>query len=243
MPHGVPGSLTVRKVILNKRGADADHLREPQWGTPGKASAAHTRYENVTAPSRRLQMRRASAVLATPVSMSGAFWFCESDVQRTDASPTQAPQASNDIQTEGGAAVQVKASNASGENADVRAVAAEGVKGSGQTLPHLDQIQASFGSHDVTAARAHVGGKAAEAADVIGAHAYATGNDIAFAKSPDLHTAAHEAAHVVQQRAGVHLKGGVGQAGDQYEQNADAVADRVVAGQSAEDLLVGDASG
>jgi hypothetical protein len=58
-----------------------------------------------------------------------------------------------------------------------------------------------------------------------------------FDKSPDLHTAAHEAAHVVQQAQGVNLYGGVGEAGDSYERHADAVADRVVAGQSAADLL------
>ncbi|HZJ68368.1 MAG TPA: hypothetical protein VFD36_32930, partial [Kofleriaceae bacterium] len=67
---------------------------------------------------------------------------------------------------------------------------------------------------------------------------YATGSTVAFASpSPSLHTAAHEAAHVVQQRGGVQLAGGVGQAGDAYERHADAVADRVVAGASAEDLL------
>jgi hypothetical protein len=71
----------------------------------------------------------------------------------------------------------------------------------------------------------------------MGAEAYATGHHVVFAKEPDLHTAAHEAAHVVQQAKGVHLYGGVGQAGDAYEQNADAVADRVVRGESAEDLL------
>jgi hypothetical protein len=35
----------------------------------------------------------------------------------------------------------------------------------------------------------------------------------------------------------VNLYGGVGEAGDSYERHADAVADRVVAGQSAADLL------
>src|SRR6185503_888478 len=55
--------------------------------------------------------------------------------------------------------------------------------------------------------------------------------------APDLHTAAHEAAHVVQQRAGVQLKGGVGEAGDPYERHADAVASLVVQGASAESLL------
>jgi hypothetical protein len=41
----------------------------------------------------------------------------------------------------------------------------------------------------------------------------------------------------VQQRAGVMLAGGVGAAGDRYEQHADAVADAVVAGRSAEGML------
>jgi hypothetical protein len=42
---------------------------------------------------------------------------------------------------------------------------------------------------------------------------------------------------VVQQRAGVSLKGGVGEEGDPYERHADAVADAVVSGRSAEALL------
>lgn len=121
--------------------------------------------------------------------------------------------------------------------ADVQAIAAEGVSGGGSTLPHLDTIQASFGGHDVSGVDAHVGGSAGQAAKAIGAEAYATGNSVAFANSPDLHTAAHEAAHVVQQRAGVQLKGGVGEVGDVYEQQADAVADLVVAGESAEAAL------
>ena len=121
---------------------------------------------------------------------------------------------------------------------DAQAVAQEGVSsGSGEQLPYLESIQTAFGAHDVSGVRAHIGGPAAEAAGELGALAYATGNDVAFGGQLDLHTAAHEAAHVVQQRAGVHLKGGIGQAGDQYEQHADAVADLVVAGKSAESLL------
>ncbi len=122
-------------------------------------------------------------------------------------------------------------------DADVQARAAEGVAGGGERLPFLDVIQRSFGSHDVGDTRAHTGEAASAAARDIGANAYAMGNDVAFAGSPDLHTAAHEAAHVVQQRAGVHLKGGVGQAGDRYEQHADRVADLVVQGKSAEGAL------
>ena len=71
----------------------------------------------------------------------------------------------------------------------------------------------------------------------MGAEAYATGDHIVLGRGNDLHTVAHEAAHVVQQRGGVQRKGGVGEVGDAYERHADVVADRVVAGQSAEDLL------
>lgn len=125
-----------------------------------------------------------------------------------------------------------------GGDAGVQSRAAEGVAGPGGPLPFADTIQASFGDHDLGGVRAHTDAQASSAAADIGAQAYATGTDIAFgAEGVDLHTAAHEAAHVVQQRAGVHLSGGVGQAGDPYEQHADAVADLVVSGQSAEPLL------
>ena len=124
-----------------------------------------------------------------------------------------------------------------GETEQVHAAAERGLSGSAQSLPHLDKIQGAFGGHDVSGVHAHVGGAAEGASRDMGASAYAVGNSVAFAGAPDLHTAAHEAAHVVLQRGGVSLKGGVGQEGDSYERNADAVADRVVAGQSAADLL------
>ena len=111
------------------------------------------------------------------------------------------------------------------------------MQGSGGALPYLAAIQKSFGHHNVSSVQAFVGGQAKTASDAIGAEAYATGNSVAFRGSPTLHTAAHEAAHIVQQRAGVQLSGGVGQVGDKYECHADAVADRVVQGKSAADLL------
>jgi hypothetical protein len=119
-------------------------------------------------------------------------------------------------------------------------IAAHGVSGGGGDLPHRAAIEQSFGEEHAGTVRgisAHVGGNAATATGALGAQAYASGNSVAFGSSPDLHTAAHEAAHVIQQKGGVQLKGGVGQAGDSYEQNADAVADRVVQGKSASDLL------
>jgi hypothetical protein len=124
-----------------------------------------------------------------------------------------------------------------GDSADVHAHAEAGTAGPGGPLPFLDRIQDSFGRHDATGIRAHTDSAAAGASAALGARAYARGGDVAFGGAPDLHTAAHEAAHVVQQRAGVALKGGVGEHGDAYERHADAVADTVVAGGSAESLL------
>jgi len=129
------------------------------------------------------------------------------------------------------------AERASRDGQALRSAAAEGVQGGGQALPHLDQIQQSFGAHDVGGVKAHIGGEAKEASEAIGAEAYATGGDVAFRAQPDVFTAAHEAAHIVQQQAGVQLSGGVGQAGDAYEQQADRVAAKVVAGESAASLL------
>lgn len=120
----------------------------------------------------------------------------------------------------------------------IHTIAAAGVQGSGSKLPHYDKVQASFGRHNISHVQAYTGSAAAAASHAIGAQAYATGTKIAFAeKAPSLHTAAHEAAHIVQQQAGVQLKGGVGEAGDKYERHADAVADKVVQGQSAESIL------
>lgn len=120
---------------------------------------------------------------------------------------------------------------------DVHEAASAGISGDARELPHLDKIQASFGTHDVSSVKAHSDERASAAASSMGASAFATGDHVVFAGTPDLHTAAHEAAHVVQQRAGVHLKGGVGQEGDAYERHADAVADAVVRGESAQSML------
>ena len=73
----------------------------------------------------------------------------------------------------------------------VHQAAARGVAGSGGPLPHADMIQRAFGRHDVSGIRAHVGGAAESASREIGAHAYVTGNQVAFAHAPSLHLAAH----------------------------------------------------
>jgi hypothetical protein len=140
-------------------------------------------------------------------------------------------------QTFGAAGPTPVQQNAAGNETAVHAAADRGTAGAGTQLPHIEKIQQSFGGHDVTGVRAHSDDAAIAANSEMGSQAYARGNDVAFGGAPDLHTAAHEAAHVVQQRAGVHLKGGVGERGDAYEHHADAVADTVVAGSSAEALL------
>lgn len=119
----------------------------------------------------------------------------------------------------------------------VHEAAAQGIARGSEPLPHAGAIQRLFGRHDISGIEAHVGGPAATASRAMGAEAYATGHHVAFASTPSLHTAAHEAAHVIQQRGGVQLKGGVGEVGDAYEGHADRVADLVVQGRSAESLL------
>ena len=121
--------------------------------------------------------------------------------------------------------------------AQIHAAAKLGTSGAGGPLPYAEPIQKSFGRHDVSGVVAHSDTAAARAARAMGASAFAAGEHVAFNGQPDLHTAAHEAAHTIQQQSGVQLTGGVGQHGDRYEQHADAVADRVVAGKSSEDLL------
>jgi hypothetical protein len=137
------------------------------------------------------------------------------------------------VETAHGGVVQRKETGEA-PRSGVHAAAERGTVGPGGPLPHAETIQRLFGRHDVSGMRAHTDGAAQQANRDIRAKGFATGNHVAFDGALELHTAAHEAAHVVQQRAGVHLKSGVGEANDAYERHADAVADRVVAGQSVE---------
>ncbi|MDQ3368611.1 MAG: DUF4157 domain-containing protein [Myxococcota bacterium] len=153
-------------------------------------------------------------------------------IQRKLGGPSARQQSLGEIDT----VIQRRASRDAEPVDDVQQTARAGVAGAGQELPHAERIQASFGKHDVSGVRAQVGGDAAEASEALGAEAYATGDRVAFAKQPDLHTAAHEAAHTVQQGAGAVSGNGVDPS-PAHEQAADQVADAVVAGESAEPLL------
>lgn len=121
---------------------------------------------------------------------------------------------------------------------EVHGIATAGLRGEGQPLPSLERLQPLFGHHDLSRVRAYTGHGAAMAARQLGAKAYTVGNQVGFdGPNPSLHIVAHEATHVVQQRAGVHLKSGVGKVGDAYEEQAEAVGRAVTRGENVESLL------
>jgi hypothetical protein len=119
----------------------------------------------------------------------------------------------------------------------IRQAAHLGVRTPSTQLPFAAQLQRAFAGYDLSRVQAHVGPKATASAQAMRADAYATGGHLVFAGRPSLRTVAHELTHVVQQQQGVHLPDGIGGVGDVYERQADAVAGRVAAGQSATDLL------
>ncbi|WP_437536881.1 DUF4157 domain-containing protein [Sorangium sp. So ce726] len=124
-----------------------------------------------------------------------------------------------------------------GDGPSPRRVALMGVSGPSERLPHLARIQGLFGAHDLSGVRAFTGARARLACNALGAEGMTFGERVAFSSRPSLRTAAHEATHVVQQRRGLRLPGGLGRAGDAFERQADAVAELVVQGRSAAPLL------
>jgi hypothetical protein len=99
-------------------------------------------------------------------------------------------------------------------------------------------IERSVGA-DLGHVRVHSDAQAQTSAEGIGARAYTQGSDIFLGRGEsagDLRLLAHEATHVVQQggvAAGPQAMAQVGRVDDPAEHEADAVADRVVAGQPA----------
>lgn len=120
---------------------------------------------------------------------------------------------------------------------DVQAAPLRGTGANSAPLPHLPRIQSAFGAHDVSEVRANSDVAAGEDCRAFGARAYTRGNQVAFKGAADLRTAAHEAAHAVQQRHGAYPTDGMSVPGDAFERHADAVADAVVAGNTAEPLF------
>ena len=117
-------------------------------------------------------------------------------------------------------------------------------KGGGSSLDAgvRERMEASMG-HDFGDVRVHTGSNAATAAKSVQAQAFTVGNELVFnegkynpSSAEGQRTIAHELTHVVQQRSGPvpgeSREGGVkvSDPGDWAEQQAEATADRVMAG-------------
>lgn len=96
-------------------------------------------------------------------------------------------------------------------------------------------MEPRFG-HDFSKVRVHADEHAAASAAALDASAYTTGNHIVFgigryqpATASGRRLIAHELVHVVQQQRGVELPGGISQAGDPYERQADLISAQVTA--------------
>lgn len=120
---------------------------------------------------------------------------------------------------------------------NVSTQASAAVASAGSTLPHQERLQPLFGHHDLSTIRAHTNSASQQATRNAGANGLATGSDVAFAAEPDVALAAHEAAHIIQQRGGASPSGGVGDSGDTWEKNAEEVAELASRGESVEHLL------
>lgn len=113
---------------------------------------------------------------------------------------------------------------------DVQAAALRGIQTPASSLPFLERLEPFFPDHNLRDIEAHAGKEASTSAEDMDAKAFAIGKHVVFGQTPDLWTTAHEVTHILQQQEGVQLSGGVGQEGDRYEQQANRVADKVVAG-------------
>jgi hypothetical protein len=117
---------------------------------------------------------------------------------------------------------------------DVKELASVGAR----ELPYRGLLERSFGpQHPLDGVRVSTGPDIARLGRRLGVEAFTVGENVAFARQPDLFLAAHEAAHVVQQRAGLLPPGRIGRRGDAFEQQANEVARHVVQNESASSLL------
>lgn len=132
--------------------------------------------------------------------------------------------------TVGNQSVQATAGAGNDSGDSPASIAREGVSGSGDSIPHADTLRPVFPDVDLSTINAHTGPRARDATDRLGAEAYATGDAIAFRRSPSRSLVAHEVVHVLQQRSARRDPSAVGQEGDRFERAANSRASRVTAG-------------
>jgi predicted chitinase len=136
---------------------------------------------------------------------------------------------------------------------DGEAAVARAGASTGAPLP--DDLRLRFEScldTDLTGVRVHTGAESTAAAEAVGARAYALGNDVHFAagqydpsSAAGQHLIAHEVAHTVQQAGQTPARQDkleIGDAGSAAEVEADAVADRLVRGETASIVGLGSAA-
>ena len=126
------------------------------------------------------------------------------------------------------------------QNIDTHDIAKAGVSGPGKPLTHLHTLEQAFGHHDISRMREYRGPDTQAALAALGANGFCRDGRMALREGADLYTQAHEAAHGVQQAglgSSLQLRGSIGEIGDKYEQHADAVAEKVMRGESVEGLL------
>jgi hypothetical protein len=149
---------------------------------PGGSLTSPPRRPSAAAPGKgtlidqlNVQMRgNQTASLAVPLSSAPA----------ADARAHELSASSHLPEFDGAAPViQARSSTRSEATSTVQQAAAHGTSGSGGPLPHVDQIQKSFGpAHDLSNVRAHTDAAAADGSAAMGAEAFATGNHIAFCR-------------------------------------------------------------
>jgi hypothetical protein len=132
----------------------------------------------------------------------------------------------------------LNARRTAGQARTLHALARTGLSAPAGPYPHSARIRAAFGAYAPAGLTAHMGPAARAAGRALSADAYILSGRAVFADRPSLHTAAHEAAHMVHQaHGGPALAHGVGHWRDPHERMADRIADRVAAGGTAEPLL------
>ncbi|HAZ43763.1 MAG TPA: hypothetical protein DDW76_27720 [Cyanobacteria bacterium UBA11369] len=108
-----------------------------------------------------------------PLQLKCASCTADSSVQ------VQASFSQQDNSNPSAQEVQLAANGEKSSSPSIQQVAATGFSGSSTSLPHLNQIQQSFGVN-LAGVQAYIGGSAATACQQMGAAAYANGNQIAF---------------------------------------------------------------
>ena len=202
-------------------------IQPAQRPAPGKV----TRTSQLASHGPAVQ-RKAATTGSPPPSQARSAWDLTMDPWMDAAHRGLAAG----VGTQDAGPVQRAGGSQAASDSEVTASAQAGIAGGSIPLPHKASMEAAFGvSFD--GVQAHAGPEAQTANEAIGARAYTSGSHVAFSSpNPDPGLVAHELTHVVQQSGRMQPKMAVGTPGDAYEQEADAVAQRVVAGQSVRDV-------